>query len=56
MRRIFVAGVALAAGSVVISSALHLLNQPSDAAVAFGYLILLMIVSLAVGVVPRLLR
>jgi len=56
MRKVFIAGLGLAIVSVVITFALHLLNQPSDAAVAGGYLILLILVSLAVGAVPRLRR
>ena len=56
MQKVFVAGMGLAIGSVVITFALHLLNQPSDVAVASGYLILLSLVTLAVGAVPRLRR
>jgi hypothetical protein len=56
MRKVFIAGVGLAIGSIVITFALHLMNQPSDAAVAAGYLILLTLVSLAVGAIPRLRR
>jgi hypothetical protein len=56
MQKVFVAGVGLAIVSVVITFALHLLNEPSDAAAAGGYLILLSLVSLAVGAIPRLRR
>ena len=56
MWKVFVAGIVLALVAVVLTFALHLLNRPSDAAVAAGYLILLVLVSLAVGAVQRYRR
>jgi hypothetical protein len=53
MPMIFGAGVLLAILFYVITAALHLLNQPSDAAVAAGYLIVLLLVSLAAGLLWR---
>ncbi len=51
MPMVFGAGILLAIVFCLITAALHLLNQPSDAAVAAGYLILLLLVSLAAGAV-----
>ena len=46
---VFRLGLGLAAVVLVVSLALHLLNEPSDLSVAGGYLILLSLVSLAAG-------
>jgi hypothetical protein len=56
MWKVFGAGVVLAFVMVIATLALHLLNQPSDVAVAFGYLILLAILAAAVGVIQRYRR
>ncbi len=53
MWRVFVFGIVLALAVVAANYALHLLNRPSDTAVAAGYLILLALVSLAVGFIAR---
>jgi len=50
------AGVMLAAVMVVLTFALHLLNQPRDTAVAAGYFIVLALVTLAVGGAGYLMR
>ena len=54
MGRIFVFGIVLALAVMIADYALHLLNRPSDSAVAAGYLILLALVSLAAGFIARL--
>lgn len=54
MWRVFATGIALAVGIVAADFALHLLNRPSDTAVAVGYLILLALVSVAVELFRRL--
>jgi len=54
MPKALVAGVLLAIVYFTIPAALHLLNQPSDAAVAVGYLILLLLVTLVAGTIRRL--
>jgi len=54
MPKVLVAGVLLAMVYFIIPAALHRLNQPSDAAVAAGYLILLLLVALVAGTIRRL--
>ncbi len=56
MRKVFLAGAALACVFVVVDRAIVLLNEPSDLAVAGGYFVLLALVSIAVGVFSRLRR
>jgi hypothetical protein len=56
MPSVFGAGVIAALAMLAITAALHLLNQPSDFSVAVGYLMLLSIVSLAVGAVQHYRR
>ncbi len=56
MKNTLVGGIGLAVGVWAVTYALHLLNRPSDAAVAAGYLILLVVVAGAVEVVRRLRR
>jgi len=51
MPMVLSAGILLAILYCLITAALHLLNQPSDSAVAGGYLILLLLVSLAAGAI-----
>lgn len=51
MPMVFGAGILLAVVFCLITAALHLLNQPSDAAVVAGYLVLLLLVSLVAGAV-----
>ena len=54
MPRVLVSGVLLAIVYFMIPAALRLLNQPSDAAVAEGYLILLLLIALIAGTIRRL--
>lgn len=56
MRKVFLAGAALAFVFVAVNRAIVLLNEPSDLAVAAGYFVLLALVSGAVGVWSRLRR
>jgi hypothetical protein len=56
MRKVLFAGAAAALVFVVVNRAITLLNQPSDLAVAAGYFLLLALVALAVGIVPRIWR
>jgi hypothetical protein len=56
MWKVFVAGIFLACVLTIATFALHLLNQSSDVAVAFGYLILLAIFAAAVGLIQRFRR
>lgn len=53
MARIFSFGILLALLVLAVNFALHLLNRASDVAVAVGYLILLVLISLAAGAVVR---
>ena len=53
MKNTVVAGIGLAVAVSAITYALHLLTQPSDAAVAGGYLILLVIFAGAVEAIRR---
>ncbi len=53
MWRIFAFGIVLALAVMTANFALHLLNRPSDSAVAAGYLILLALASLAAGFIVR---
>lgn len=51
MPMVFGVGILLAVVFCLITAALHLLNQQSDAAVVAGYLVLLLLVSLVAGAV-----
>ncbi len=53
MWKLFAAGIVLAIAVSIANFALHLLNQPSDASVAGGYVILLALVSAAAGLLMR---
>ena len=52
--KVLIVGVALAVAVYLVTVALHLLNQASDAAVAGGYLILLLLFAGAAEGVRRL--
>lgn len=56
MRTVFIAGVAIAVVWLLASKAIRLLNQPSDWAVAGGYLLLLALVASGVGIGSWLTR
>jgi len=53
MKKVLTAGIGLAVIACASTYALHLLNRPSDAAVAGGYLILLVIFAGAVEAIRR---
>jgi hypothetical protein len=56
MRNVFLAGAGLAVVYLVVDRAIVLLNQPSDLAVAAGYVVLLMLVSALAGLASWLWR
>jgi hypothetical protein len=56
MRKVFLAGAAVAVVYVVADRVIRLLNEPSDLSVAAGYFLLLALVSVATGAVAWLGR
>jgi hypothetical protein len=56
MRRIFIAGAALAIAVCAVNRAIGLLNLPDDGSVAEGYFILLAVVSVSSGLLYRIGR
>jgi hypothetical protein len=56
MRRMFLAGAAVAVVYVVADRAIRLLNEPSDVSVAAGYFLLLALASVAAGAAAWLWR
>jgi hypothetical protein len=56
MRNVFLAGAGLAVVYLVVNRAILLLNQPSDVAVAAGYVVLLVLVSVLAGLASWLWR
>jgi hypothetical protein len=56
MRNVFLAGAGLAVVYLVVNRAIVLLNEPSDAAVAAGYVMLLVLVSGLAGLASWLWR
>jgi hypothetical protein len=56
VQRILIGGIALGVALYLITFALHLLNRPSDLAVAGGYLLLVLLFAGAVGAVRRVKR
>jgi hypothetical protein len=56
MRNVFLAGAGVAVVYIVVNRAIVLLNEPSDMAVAAGYLLLLVLVSALAGLASWLWR
>ena len=56
MRKVFLAGAAVAVVYVVADRVIRLLNEPSDLSVAAGYFLLVALVSAATGAVAWLGR
>ncbi len=56
MFKVFLAGIGAACVTVIVTFALHLLNEPSDAAVALGYFILVALIAAGVGLVQTYRR
>jgi hypothetical protein len=53
MWKLFAVGIALALAATIADFAVHLLNRPSDVAIAGGYVILLALFSLSAGAIAR---
>ena len=56
MWKVLSVGIGAACAITIITFALHLLNRASDAAVASGYLILLGLIAVAVGLIQNYRR